>query len=127
MTDPSPVAYYRVEKASLAPKEGYKPPTQAELRDILRIDEEQIEGMSRYDEQSEELLDTIPEQAREGDDVDPPSTLAPAAARTVSFGRQENWFSFSVESETRGDETIEEEVTRCFECLVGKHPSPSRC
>jgi hypothetical protein len=82
--------------------------------------------MSRYDEQSEELLGAIPEQALEGDDVGTPIILAPAAARSVSFGQQENWFSFSVESETQGDETIEEEVTRCFECLVGKLSSPSR-
>lgn len=120
MTDPSPVAYYRVKKASLVPKEGYTPPTQAELRELLRIDAEQVEGMSKFDEQSEELLSGIPEQVSYDDEYVPATVLAPAAARTVSFGRQENWFSFSVESETREGETIEEEVTRCFECLGGK-------
>lgn len=120
MTDPSPVAYYRVKKASLLPKEGYQPPTPTELREILRIDEEQIEGMSRFDEQSEELLHSITDQAVEHVDLAQSSVLAPAAARTLSFGRQENWFSFSVESEMQRDETIEDEVTRCFEHLCGR-------
>lgn len=122
MTDPSPVAYYRVKTASLVPKEGYTPPTKAELREILRIDEEQVEGMSKFDEQSEDLLSVIPESAPQNAEVAPPPSIAPAPARAVSFGRQGNWFSSSIESETRGDETIEEEVTRCFECLVGKAP-----
>jgi hypothetical protein len=123
VTDPSPVAYYRVKNASLQPKEGYQPPSPAQLREILRIDEEEIEGMSKYDEQSEELLQSFEKGTNQEATTHSHVTLPSTSARGVSFGRQENWFSVSIESETQGDETIENEVTRCFELLNGETSS----
>jgi hypothetical protein len=107
----------------LQPKEGYQSPSPAQLRELLRIDEESIEGMSKYDEQSEELLQSLQNGSNREATTLSHVTLPSTPARGVSFGRQENWFSVSIESETHGDETIEDEVTRCFELLNGKLPS----
>lgn len=122
VTDPSPVAYYRVKRATLQPKENHQVPTPAELREILRLDLDGIEGMSKFDEESEELLAEVKESPSPSEDVEDLHVSVPLSceATSVSFGRQGNWFSFSIESETRGDETIEDEVTRCFEQLNGK-------
>jgi hypothetical protein len=111
------VAYYRVKKASLQSKEGYQSLSPAQLRELLRIDEEQIEGMSKYNEQSEELLQSSQSGSKQDVATQSSAMLPSTSAREVSFGRQDNWFSVSIESETQGDETIEDEVTRCFELL----------
>lgn len=116
------MAYCRVKKASLQPKEGYQSPTPAQLREVLRIDEEEIEGMSKYDEQSGELLQSLQSGSDQEATTQSRVTLPSTSAREVSFGRQENWFSVSIESETQGDEPIEDEVTRCFELLNGEPP-----
>lgn len=121
------MAYYRVKKAILEPKEGYQPPTPAQLREILRIDEDQVEGMSKYDEQSEELLQNLGGVASQDVAPRPHAALPSTPARGVSFGRQDNWFSVSIESQTEGDETIEDEVTRCFETLNRKASLRSLC
>lgn len=78
--------------------------------------------MSRFDEESEDLLADLKEAPESYPEVEDLRLSSPASceAAGVSFGRQGNWFSFSIESESRGDETIEEEVTRCFEQLNGK-------
>ena len=110
------MAYYRVKKAILQPKEGHQSPTPAQLREILRIDEEQIEGMSKFDEQSEDLLQELPRPSTQSVGSET-IQLTPTPARNVSFGRRGNWFSVSVESETPGEEAIGDEVTRCFETL----------
>ncbi|KAJ9099957.1 hypothetical protein QFC21_003965 [Naganishia friedmannii] len=119
VTDPSPVAYYRVKRATLQPKENHQVPTPAELREILRINIDGIEGMSKFDEQSEDLSAEIKEVSAPSQEVGDLQVSVPASceAASVSFGRQGNWFSFSLESGIRGDEAIEEEVTRCFEQL----------
>ena len=117
------MAYYRVKEAVLQPKEGYLTPTPAQLRELLRIDEEQIEGMSKYDDQSEELLQEMQHESSQTINTPSVGRLPPIRARDVSFGQQDNWFSVSVESETQGNETIEDEVTRCFETLHRKHLS----
>lgn len=130
VTDPSPVAYLKIKKASLRPKEGHVIPSSEELSKRLfnPLDdlEEEVQGLSLFDETSRRLLESTAETPlRNEDDVthleqQVRQTLVitePSIAAMTTFGRQGNWFCVAVEGSSQEGETVEDEVTRVFEIL----------
>lgn len=137
VTDPSPVAYLSVKSAKLVPKPNHVVPDQTQLRSMLKIDDEDAEGMYLIDEQSRLILDGLETEGTgktsSTDSVDKMSegftkTNLSAGRNRDKSGRTEaegliqfkklgNWFAASIESIPEEDESIGEEVTRCFETL----------
>ncbi|KAJ9126479.1 hypothetical protein QFC24_002222 [Naganishia onofrii] len=86
VTDPSPVAYYRVKRATLQPKENHHVPTQTQLRESLRLDVDGIEGMSRFDEESEDLLADLKEASESYPEVEDLRLSSPASYSLMERG-----------------------------------------
>lgn len=134
VTDPSPVAYMRVSKASLQPKEKFVLPTPQELRQILRIDEEMVDGMSLWDANSMNLLENF-QHTPAGDDmigfIKPARTTSLSThenvgskpSTTSQFARRGPWFAVSVKPENTSGCSLEEEVALVFDTLLGESSS----
>lgn len=96
--EPYPVAYLRVTKARLVPKEDWKKPTASELRQLLQLPEP-------LDEASQELLDSVTSGVVQTEPVK--SEPSAAAAGTLvgplaapypecTLSRRGDWFSLSM-------------------------------
>ncbi|BEI85929.1 hypothetical protein CcaverHIS002_0602160 [Cutaneotrichosporon cavernicola] len=74
VSDPEPnlVAYLRVRKAELDPKEGWVQPSVATLRGLLGLDEDEEAGAEGLDEQGLEVFDRVKDmQVDNRRDIDP--------------------------------------------------------
>ncbi len=135
VTDPSPVAYLRVSKASLQPKEHFEPPTIQELRKILRIDEEEVDGMSLWDQESRSILNQVKDSpADDGQrDLQIGQTATSSnsqdngseSSTTIQFARQGPWFAVSVKVENATGSSLEEEVAMVFDAMLRKSVTQS--
>lgn len=119
VTDPEPycVAYLRVNKAELVPKSDWVPPTVAQLRETLGLDDwEEAEGL---DEQGCELLGRVNGmEVTKGQDFSVPHTSG-AARRGPCFGRRGHWFTVMAEGESRPGETVGDELAAAFNQIKG--------
>ncbi len=74
VSDPEPnlVAYLRVTKAELEPKDGWVRPSVSELRELLGLDEDVEEGAEGLDEQGQEVFEQLKDaQVENRRDVEP--------------------------------------------------------
>ncbi|KAL7423571.1 hypothetical protein Q5752_001151 [Cryptotrichosporon argae] len=133
VSDPEPheVAYLRIGGARLELKEGWVRPDMRKLRRVLGLTDEGAEGGGEsggneeawrvrhaLDDEGREVLDQL-----QGLPVGPALTGTDSVVVTdeaaggpsVRFGRQGRWFAVSVEGITDGDESIGDELARCFD------------
>jgi len=122
--EPYPVAYLRVAGGSLVEKEGWVKPGVEELRAMLGLGGD--EGVEGLDEAGRELLEDLKrsspsassEVARELDISG--LAISEDEDEGVRFNKRDKWFAASITSITRGDESIGEELKRCFDSIQGK-------
>lgn len=140
MTDPEPypVAYLKVLDAELVPKEGWIKPGISELRSMLGLDDGQ-EGEEGLDEVGKEAMDELSEwdRRRKAEGVtkelhdlrlDPGAEErdsvheigASTSDERVRFCKQGRWLAVSISSRTTPEETIADELKRCFDAISGE-------
>jgi diphthine-ammonia ligase len=124
--EPYPVAYLRVASGKLVEKEGWVKPGVEELRAMLGLGGD--EGAEGLDEAGRELLDDL-SQSRSGlstrvgeeEQLDISGlTILEDANVDVRFNKRDKWFVASINGVTRGNESIGEELKRCFDSIQGK-------
>jgi diphthine-ammonia ligase len=129
--EPYPVAYLRVARGKLVEKEGWVKPGVEELRAMLGLGGD--EGVEGLDEAGRELLYDL-SQSRSGlrKDVGEEEQLDMSGLRLsadsneeVRFNKRDKWFGASINGVTRGDESIGEELKRCFDSIQGKNVDTS--
>lgn len=131
--EPFPVAYLRISKAELEPKEGWVKPTVAELRELLELDADEA-GKEGLDEKGLEVLEAIGSVDVKVDDAssiaeqlsstDLPSVDAPR--RGVRFGRRGRWFAASAEGQSAGTSSVKEEVVAALDAVKGEFQRPDQ-
>jgi diphthine-ammonia ligase len=130
--EPYPVAYLRVASGKLVEKEGWVKPGVEELRAMLGLGGD--EGVEGLDEAGRELLDDL-RQSRPGlsmnvgeeEQLDMSMsglTISADLNEEVRFNKRDKWFATSIDGVTRGDESMGEELKRCFDSIQGKTPDP---
>lgn len=124
--EPYPVAYLRVASGKLVEKEGWVRPGVEELRAMLGLGGDGgVEGLS---EAGRELLADLSQSQREmSTNVGEEEQLDMSGLRLsadfneeVRFNKRDKWFAASINGVTRGDESIGEELKRCFDSIQGK-------
>lgn len=120
--EPYPVAYLRVAGGKLVEKEGWVRPGVIELRDMLGLGGD--EGVEGLDEPGRELLGELRQSLKgELDEkdgvVEEVSTLSVDLDEKVRFNKMGKWFAASITGVTRGNESIGEELARCFDAIQG--------
>jgi diphthine-ammonia ligase len=124
--EPYPVAYLRVASGRLEEKEGWVKPGVEELRVMLGLGGD--EGVEGLDEAGRELLDDL-RQSRSGlntrvgeeEQLDISGlTISDHLNEEVRFNKRDKWFAASINGVTRGNESIGEELKRCFDSIQGK-------
>jgi diphthine-ammonia ligase len=124
--EPYPVAYLRVANGKLVEKEEWVRPGVEELRTMLGLGGD--DGEEGLDEVGRELLDDL-RQSRLGpsmkvgeeEQLDMSGlTISEELNEDVRFNKRDKWFAASINGVTRGDESIGEELKRCFDSLQGK-------
>jgi diphthine-ammonia ligase len=125
--EPYPVAYLRVASGKLVEKEGWVTPGVEELRAMLGLGGD--EGVEGLDEAGRELLDDLSQSQREmSTNVGEEEQLDMSGLRIshdlneeVRFNKRDKWFAASINGVTRGDESIGEELKRCFDSIQGNN------
>lgn len=125
--EPFPVAYLRISKAELEPKEGWVKPTMAELRELLELDTYEV-GQEGVDEKGLEVLGAISPKTIQEDDVaaiaeqldSTALSSVEAPPRGVRFGRRGRWFAISVEGQSAGTASVKEEVAIALDAVKGE-------
>jgi diphthine-ammonia ligase len=126
--EPYPVAYLRVAKGKLVEKEGWTRPDVRELRQMLGLGND--EGVEGLDEAGKELLEDLRrsrtnKEAGEKEALDLSGlTVSDNLDEGVRFNKRDKWFAASITGLTRGDESIGDELRRCFDSIQGTS-SPS--
>jgi diphthine-ammonia ligase len=124
--EPYPVAYLRVASGRLVEKGGWVRPGVEELRAMLGLGGD--EGVAGLDEAGRELSDDL-SQSRSGlstrvgeeEQLDMSGLrLSADLNEEVRFNKRDKWFAASINGVTRGDESIGEELKRCFDSIQGK-------
>jgi hypothetical protein len=123
--EPYPVAYLRVASGKLVEKEGWVTPGVEELRAMLGLGGD--EGVEGLDEAGRELLDDLSQSQREmSTNVGEEEQLDMSGLRIshdlneeVRFNKRDKWFAASINGVTKGDESIGEELQRCFDSIQG--------
>jgi diphthine-ammonia ligase len=124
--EPYPVAYLRVASGKLVEKEGWVRPGVEELRTMLGLGGD--DGVEGLDEAGRELLDDL-RQSRPGPSTDVGEEeqldmsglkLSADLNEEVRFNKRDKWFAASIDGVTKGDESIGEELKRCFDSIQGK-------
>jgi hypothetical protein len=124
--EPYPVAYLRVANGKLVEKEEWVRPGVEELRTMLGLGGD--DGEEGLDELGRELLDDL-RQSRLGpsmkvgeeEQLDMSGlTISEELNEDVRFNKRDKWFAASINGVTRGDESIGEELKRCFDSIQGK-------
>jgi hypothetical protein len=124
--EPYPVAYLRVARGRLVEKEKWVRPGVEELRAMLGLGG--TEGVEGLDEAGRELLDEL-RQSRPGLSTDVGEEEQPDMSELrlsedlneeVRFDKRDKWFAASINGVTRGDESIGEELKRCFDSIQGR-------
>lgn len=122
--EPYPVAYLRVAGGRLVEKEGWVEPGVEELRAMLGLGgDERVEGL---DEAGRELLNDLrrPSPSVSGgvtQELDISGlAISEDLNEEVRFNKRDKWFAASINGVTRGDESIGEELKRCFDSIQGK-------
>jgi diphthine-ammonia ligase len=126
--EPYPVAYLRVAGGKLIEKEGWTKPGVGELREMLGLGGD--EGVEGLDEPGRELLgdlrQSIQGRVDEEDWVsEEVSTSSVDLDEEVRFGEKEKWFAASITGVTQGNESIGEELARCFDSIQCKYSTSS--
>jgi hypothetical protein len=122
--EPYPVAYLRVAGGNLVEKEGWVRPGVEELRAMLGLGGD--EGVEGLDEAGRVLLDdlrrSLPSASGEVTQDLGMSGLAISADQNedVRFNKRDKWFAASINGVTRGNESIGEELKRCFDSIQGR-------
>ena len=130
--EPYPVAYLRVAGGRLIEKAGWTSPGVEELRAMLGLRDN--EGMEGLDEAGRDLLeelrqsdtvtrDTALEETK-GEDPDMSGLTVQDLGEEVRFNKRDKWFVASITGITRADESIGEELKRCFDLIQGTFPRP---
>ena len=122
--EPYPVAYLRVAGGRLVENEGWVKPGVEELKAMLGLGGD--EGVEGLDEAGRELLEDLKrsapsassEIARELDMSE--LAISEDEDEGVRFNKREKWFAASITGITRGDESIGEELKRCFDSVQSK-------
>lgn len=120
--EPYPVAYLRVASGKLVEKEGWVRPGVIELREMLGLGGD--EGVEGLDEPGKELLGEL-RQSLEGkvgetsELVEEVSSVSMDLDEEVKFNKKGKWFAASITGVTRGNESIGEELARCFDAIQG--------
>jgi diphthine-ammonia ligase len=125
--EPYPVAYLRVAGGRLVKKEGWARPNVEELREMLGLSEE--DGMEGLDEDSRDLLGDLKREVEQNLSSRLSGLSVSASTSTTSdhpqddevrFNKREQWFAASVNGITQGDESIGDELARCFDSIQGR-------
>lgn len=128
--EPYPVAYLRVASGKLVEKEEWVKPGVEELRAMLGLGGD--EGVEGLDEAGRELLDDL-SQSRSGLSTDVGEeeqldisglTISADFNEECRFNKRDKWFAASINGVTRVDESIGEELKRCFDSIQGKTLDP---
>lgn len=130
--EPFPVAYLRISKAELEPKEGWVKPTVPELRELLELDTDEA-GQEGLNEKGLEVLEAIGSVDAKEDD---PSSVAEQLSSTtlysidtphrgVRFGRRGSWFAVSAEGQSAGRSSVKEEVVAALDAVKGEFQTSS--
>jgi len=131
--EPYPVAYLRVAGGRLIEKAGWTSPGVEELRAMLGLRDN--EGMEGLDEAGRDLLeelrqsdtvtrDTALEETK-GEDPDMSGLTVQDLGEEVRFNKRDKWFVASITGVTRADESIGQELKRCFDSIQGTFPARS--
>ena len=125
--EPYPVAYLRVASGKLVEKEGWVRPGVEELRVMLGLGGD--DGVEGLDEAGRELLDDLSQshpgmstRVGEEEQLDMSELrLSEDLYEEVRFNKRDKWFAASINGVTRGDESIGEELKRCFDSIQGNN------
>jgi diphthine-ammonia ligase len=127
--EPYPVAYLRVAGGKLIEKEGWVRPEVGELRAMLGLGGDA--GVEGLDEVGKDLLEDL-RQSQVGcvkEELDMSglavSVLDENLEEVVRFNKRDKWFAASIMGVTRGDESIGDELNRCFDSIQGTTPPPA--
>ncbi|KAK4683546.1 diphthine-ammonia ligase, partial [Tremellales sp. Uapishka_1] len=117
VSDPEPhlVAYMKVEEARLVEKPGWRKPTVRELREMIGLDEQDgldDEGREALEELEKENLGSL-----DGERATIGSIREETIDEKVRYSRHGGWFCVSINGRTRGNESIGEELRRCFDAV----------
>jgi len=120
--EPYPVAYLRVAGGKLVEKEGWVRPGVIESREMLGLGGD--EGVEGLDEPGRELLGELRQflEGKVGETselVEEVSSVSVDQDEEVRFNKKGNWFAASITGVTRGNESIGEELARCFDAIQG--------
>jgi diphthine-ammonia ligase len=125
--EPYPVAYLRVASGKLVEKEGWVRPGVEELRVMLGLGGD--DGVEGLDEAGRELLDDLSQshpgmstRVGEEEQLDMSELrLSEDLYEEVRFNKRDKWFAAAINGVTRGDESIGEELKRCFDSIQGNN------
>jgi len=113
-----------VASGRLVEKEGWVRPGVGELRGMLGLGGD--EGVEGLDEPGKELLDDLCQALHgastedEGDvELDVSGLTMEGLNEEVRYNKRDKWFAASINGVTKGDESIGEELRRCFDSLSG--------
>ena len=120
--EPYPVAYLRVAGGKLVEKEGWVRPGVIELRDMLGLGGDK--GVEGLDEPGRELLGELRQSLKgnvgeTSELVEEVSSALVYLDEEVRFSKKDKWFAASITGVTRGNESIGEELARCFDAIQG--------
>ena len=121
--EPYPVAYLRVAGGKLVEKEGWTRPGVGELREMLGLGGD--EGVEGLDEPGRELLEELRQSLKgkvgeTSELVEEVSSVSVDLDEEVKFNKRDKWFAASITGVTRGNESIGEELARCFDAIQGE-------
>lgn len=128
--EPYPVAYLRVAGGKLIEKEGWMRPEVGELRAMLGLGGDAgVEGLDEVGKELSEDLRQSQVGCMEGEELDM-SGLAVSISddnldEVVRFNKRDKWFAASIMGVTREDESIGDELQRCFDSIQGTPPPPA--
>lgn len=126
--EPFPVAYLRISKAELEPKEGWVKPTVAELRELLELDADEA-GKEGLDEMGLEVLSAVGlVDSKHGDVAAVSEQLSrvtlqatPSSEAAVRFERRGRWFAVSAEGRSsEGTSSVKQEVAQVLDAIKGE-------
>jgi len=120
--EPYPVAYLRVAGGKLVEKEGWVRPGVIDLRDMLGLGVD--EGVEGLDEPGRELLGELRQSLKgkvgeTSELVEEVSSVSVDQDEEVKFNQTGKWFAASITGVTRENESIGEELARCFDATQG--------
>lgn len=129
ITDPEPnvVAYLRIPRAELVPKQGWMKPSQADLRQMLGLDG-RIGVESVLDERGMEVLERIGCVKRRRlsptldieKSFDKLNTDPSEFDQSVNFVQRGRWFSASISISSTPDSNIGNEMRQAFTFIQGE-------